>query len=224
MAFQTYPVAMRLRPFPLLSLLALMGCGCQGGERGALNDIPVPEPEATPTVNDSNPALEVATLGAGCFWCIEAVLEQIEGVQEVCSGFTGGEYPNPSYRDICTGLTGHAEVVQVHFDPTVLPYSALLDWFWRLHDPTTLNAQGADVGTQYRSVIFYHDAVQKEQAEESLASAAHSFEDPIVTEITPAVDFFPADDSHQDYYTANRGQRYCQLVIRPKLRKLGLKE
>jgi len=208
----------------MVSLLALLGSGCQGGERGAVNGSPDPQPEAIPVVSNPNPALEVATLGAGCFWCIEAVLEQIDGVEEVRSGFTGGELPNPSYRDICTGLTGHAEVVQIHFDPAVLSYAALLDWFWRLHDPTTLNAQGADVGTQYRSAIFYHDEAQKEQAEESLAAAAGSFDDPIVTEITPAVEFYAAEDYHQDYYRANREQRYCQLVIRPKLRKLGLKE
>lgn len=215
---------MRPRFLPIVSLLALLGCGCQGGERGAMNGSPNPQPEAIPPVSDPNPVLEVATLGAGCFWCIEAVLEQIDGVEEVRSGFTGGEFPNPSYRDICTGLTGHAEVVQVHYDPAVLDFPALLDWFWRLHDPTTLNAQGADVGTQYRSAIFYHNDAQREQAEESLASAASSFENPIVTEITEAVEFFPADDYHQDYYTANRSQRYCQIVIRPKLRKLGLKD
>ena len=221
---QTYPVAMLRRLSPLLPLLALLGCGCQGGERGATNGSPNLQPDPVPVVSETNPALEVATLGAGCFWCIEAVLEQIDGVKGVRSGFTGGEVPNPSYRDICTGLTGHAEVVQVHFDPDVLAYTALLDWFWRLHDPTTLNAQGADVGTQYRSAIFYHDATQREQAEQSLAAAASSFADPIVTEITPAAEFYAAEGYHQDYYTANREQRYCQLVIRPKLRKLGLKE
>jgi len=189
-----------------------------------MTDNPAPEPQVVTPVSDSSPALELATLGAGCFWCIEAVLEQIEGVRGVRSGFTGGGLQDPSYRDICTGLTGHAEVVEVQFDPAVLSYADLLDWFWRLHDPTTLNAQGADVGTQYRSAIFYHGTDQREQAEASLAAAAGSFKDPIVTEITAAVEFYAAEGYHQDYYTANREQRYCQLVIRPKLRKLGLKE
>jgi len=208
----------------LLSLLSLLGCGCQGDEYAAMTDNPAPEPQVVTPVSDSSPALELATLGAGCFWCIEAVLEQIEGVRGVRSGFTGGGLQDPSYRDICTGLTGHAEVVEVQFDPAVLSYADLLDWFWRLHDPTTLNAQGADVGTQYRSAIFYHGTDQREQAEASLAAAAGSFKDPIVTEITAAVEFYAAEGYHQDYYTANREQRYCQLVIRPKLRKLGLKE
>jgi peptide-methionine (S)-S-oxide reductase len=177
-----------------------------------------------PSVSEPNPDIAVATLGAGCFWCIEAVLEQIDGVQGVESGFMGGQVPNPTYRDICSGMSGHAEVVQVQFDPDVLSYSGLLDWFWRLHDPTTLNRQGGDVGTQYRSAIFYHDATQREQAERSLSAAAGSFEQPIVTEITALAQFYPAEDYHQDYYRANKDQGYCQMVIRPKLKKLGLKE
>ena len=136
----------------------------------------------------------------------------------------GGQVPNPTYRDICSGMSGHAEVVQVQFDPDVLSYSGLLDWFWRLHDPTTLNRQGADVGTQYRSAIFYHDATQREQAERSLSAAAGSFKRPIVTEITALAEFYPAEDDHQDYYRANKNGFYCQVVIRPKLKKLGLKE
>lgn len=221
---RTYPVAMRAPAFPILPLLALVGCGCQGGERSAVVPDPSPRPQVIPAVSEPNPNIEVATLGAGCFWCIEAVLEQIDGVQGVESGFMGGQVPNPTYRDICSGMSGHAEVVQVQFDPDVLSYSGLLDWFWRLHDPTTLNRQGADVGTQYRSAIFYHDATQREQAERSLSAAAGSFEQPIVTEITALAQFYPAEDYHQDYYRANKDQGYCQMVIRPKLKKLGLKE
>ena len=205
-----------------LSLLALLGCGCQGDERGAVNGIPDPEPQVVPAVTDSNPAVELATLGAGCFWCIEAVLEQIDGVTGVRSGFTGGELPNPSYRDICTGLTGHAEVVEVQFDPAVLSYTALLDWFWRLHDPTTLNRQGADTGTQYRSVIFYNDDHQKEIAEQTMAEtdASGLWSNPIVTEISPIPTFYPAEDYHQNYYQSNPSQPYCTVIISPKIQKL----
>ena len=165
-----------------------------------------------------------ATFAAGCFWCVEAVLQQIEGVGSVASGFMGGDTTNPTYADICRGDTNHAEVVQLEFDPEVVSYEELLSWFWRLHDPTTLNRQGADVGTQYRSAIYYHDEEQREAAERSKAAADASgvFASPIVTEITAASEFWAADDKHQNFYRDNRTQGYCAMVIRPKLDKLGL--
>jgi peptide-methionine (S)-S-oxide reductase len=166
--------------------------------------------------------LETATLGAGCFWCVEAVLLQVDGVREVTSGYMGGDSARRTYQEVCTGTTGHAEVVQVRFDKAVLPYEHLLAWFWRLHDPTTLNRQGADVGTQYRSAIFVHSDAQRESAERSLAAAQADFGDPIVTEIAEAGDFWPAEDYHRDYYRLNGAQPYCRMVIAPKLEKLGL--
>lgn len=167
---------------------------------------------------------ETATLGAGCFWCVEAVLEQVNGVVEVKSGYMGGELEHPSYQEICGGATGHAEVVQVTFDPDVLAFADLLEWFWRLHDPTTLNRQGNDVGTQYRSAIFFHSEEQRGTAEASkkAADASGAFADPIVTEITPASTFWSGEDYHQEYYRLNREQPYCRMVIAPKLGKLGL--
>lgn len=183
---------------------------------------PDPESEA-PAPSDAAPKQEIATLGAGCFWCIEAVLEQLDGVESVVSGYIGGETLNPTYAQICTGNTGHAEVVQVTFDPTVLPYKDLLDWFWKSHDPTTLNRQGADRGTQYRSAIFVHSPAQREIAETSKKDVQPTFSDPIVTEVTDASIFYPAEKKHQGYYFDNASQGYCRMVIAPKLKKLGLK-
>ncbi len=182
----------------------------------------IAEELASMTKNDNGPA--IATFGAGCFWCVEAVLEQVDGVVGVQSGYMGGTVDDPTYRQICTGDTGHAEVVQVTFDPEVLPYEALLEWFWRLHDPTTLNRQGADVGTQYRSAIFYHSEEQRAAAESSKENASAQFDDPIVTEITPAATFWSAEEYHQDYYRANKTAGYCRMVIAPKLDKLGLEK
>jgi peptide-methionine (S)-S-oxide reductase len=167
---------------------------------------------------------EVATFGAGCFWCVEAVLEQLDGVTEVSSGYMGGTVENPTYRAVCEGTTGHAEVVQVTFDPSVISYDKLLDWFWQLHDPTTLNRQGADVGTQYRSAIFYHSDAQRVAAEAAKKKAQADFSDPIVTEITEAVTYYLGEDYHQDYYRLNKQQGYCRAVIAPKLRKLDLED
>ncbi len=171
-----------------------------------------------------SPSLETATLAAGCFWCVEAVLAQVDGVASVASGYMGGHVENPTYRAVCTGETGHAEVVQVRFDPARVSYADVLEWFWRLHDPTTLNRQGADVGTQYRSAIYVHSDKQREAAKRSLAAADASgaFDAPIVTEITDAGTFYPAEDYHDDYYRQNKDQGYCRMVIAPKLRKLGL--
>ena len=166
--------------------------------------------------------LETATFGAGCFWCVEAVFELLEGVHAVESGYMGGTVENPTYRAVCEGTTGHAEVTQIHFDPAIISFETLLDWLWRSHDPTTLNRQGYDVGTQYRSAIFYHSEAQKTAAEKSKAAAQGMFKDPIVTEITAASTYYPAEDYHQDYYRQNGSQPYCARIIRPKLEKLGL--
>jgi peptide-methionine (S)-S-oxide reductase len=165
---------------------------------------------------------ETATFGAGCYWCTEAVVQRIQGVKKSVSGFMGGHVDNPSYEAVCTGTTGHAEVIQVEFDPSVVSFAELVDIFWQLHDPTTLNRQGADVGTQYRSVIFYHSEAQKAVAEQSKKNAASKFQDPIVTEISPASTFYPAKADHQNYYNRNKFAGYCRVVIHPKLKKLGL--
>ncbi|MFQ5435929.1 MAG: peptide-methionine (S)-S-oxide reductase MsrA, partial [Anaerolineae bacterium] len=163
--------------------------------------------------------LEKATLGAGCFWCVEAVFQELRGVEKVESGYAGGEAPNPTYQQVGTGRTGHAEVAQITFDPALISFADLLEVFWRTHNPTTLNRQGADVGTQYRSVIFYHDEAQRETAVRSKAAAANLWPNPIVTEITPLEEFFPAEDYHQNYYKDNAFQPYCMMVIDPKMRK-----
>ncbi len=164
---------------------------------------------------------ETATLGGGCFWCLEAVFQELEGVESVVSGYAGGQVANPSYREVCTGRTGHAEVVQVVFDPAVLTYGDLLSVFFSIHDPTTLNRQGADVGTQYRSVIFYHDAEQERVAKSMIQELTEAglWKDPIVTQVAPLDRFFPAEDYHQNYYRRNPQQPYCQAVIGPKLKK-----
>jgi peptide-methionine (S)-S-oxide reductase len=172
--------------------------------------------------NQTNKNLSIATFGAGCFWCVEAVFEQLEGVHAVESGYMGGQIDNPSYREVCSGTTGHAEITQIHFDPEIISFETLLDWLWRSHDPTTLNRQGADSGTQYRSAIFYHDDAQRDAAEASRAAAQKSFARPIVTEITEASTYYPAEDYHQDYYRLNPSAPYCQMVISPKLKKLDL--
>lgn len=166
--------------------------------------------------------LSIATFGAGCFWCVEAVFEQLDGVHAVESGYMGGEVQDPTYREICSGNSGHAEVTQIHYDPKIVSFETLLDWLWRSHDPTTLNRQGADIGTQYRSAIFYHNEAQREAAEASKVAAQKDFTTPIVTEITEATTYYPAEDYHQDYYRLNPNAPYCQIVIRPKLEKLAL--
>lgn len=164
-----------------------------------------------------------ATFGGGCFWCIEAVFQQLEGVVSVASGYAGGEKKDPTYDQVCSGTTGHAEVVQVVFNPDVIRYDELLEVFWTVHDPTTLNRQGADVGTQYRSVIFYHNDVQKKLAEDykRRLNEEGAFPDPVVTEISPATRFYKAEGYHQNYYRDNGDQPYCSFVIRPKLEKFS---
>jgi peptide-methionine (S)-S-oxide reductase len=165
---------------------------------------------------------EVATLGGGCFWCLEAVFEQLRGVTKVLSGYAGGSVVNPSYRQVCTGTTGHAEVIQVTFDPGVISYREILDVFFGVHDPTTRNRQGPDFGTQYRSAVFYHSPAQKRLAEECIKelSAEGVWKAPIVTELVPAETFYRAEDYHQGYFRANPEQGYCQAVVAPKVAKV----
>ena len=164
---------------------------------------------------------ETATLGAGCFWCVEAIFQDVRGVERVVSGYAGGSVANPTYQQVCAGQTGHAEVAQITFDPSVISYDDILYIFWRTHDPTTLNRQGADVGTQYRSVIFYHSKEQKAIAEQSKrdAEAAKVWPKPIVTEIAPLTNFYPAEAYHQNYFRLNPNQPYCRAVIDPKVQK-----
>ena len=165
---------------------------------------------------------ELATLGGGCFWCVEAVYEKIDGVVSVVSGYAGGSTENPTYEQVCTGATGHAEVVQIEYDPVIVTYGELLELFWRAHDPTTPNRQGADVGTQYRSIILYHSDEQRREAERSKAEAAEEFEKPIVTEIVELEAFYTAEPYHQDFFEKNPAYGYCRIVIAPKLKKLGM--
>ena len=189
------------------------------------------EPEKIMTATDTQAAkmpevpagAETATLGAGCFWCIEAAYRQLDGVYSATSGYMGGTMKNPTYEQICDGGSGHAEVVQIVFDPKKISYEKVLSWFWELHDPTTLNRQGNDSGTQYRSAIFYHSDEQKKVAEASKSAAKANFKDPIVTEITKVSEFYPAENYHQNYYNENKSKNpYCRFVIEPKLKKLKL--
>lgn len=163
---------------------------------------------------------EKATFGAGCFWCVEAVFQRLHGVESVQSGYTGGSTINPTYKQVCTGNTGHAEVIQITFNPDQIQYKSLLEVFWHSHDPTTLNRQGNDEGTQYRSAIYYHNEAQRRIAEESKKEAQIDFKDPIVTEITPLGEFYVAEDYHNNYYNENLFQPYCNYVITPKIKKL----
>ena len=168
-----------------------------------------------------NNTLQKMTVGGGCFWCTEAVFDHIKGVEKIVSGYAGGQVPgHPTYREICSGLTGHAEVIQVSFDPSIISYKDMLLIFMTSHDPTSLNQQGADRGTQYRSVIFYHDEEQKKIAEEVFEEIGESFDDPIVTELSELPEFYEAEEEHQDYYKNNPSAGYCRAVISPKLQKL----
>ena len=198
---------MKFLVFPLLA--ALLASPLGAAEPKKMN------PTSSPA------ALETITFGGGCFWCLEAVFQRLIGVKSVASGYAGGTVPNPTYKQVCTGETGHAEVVQLTFDPKQIGFDQLLEVFWAAHDPTTLNRQGADHGTQYRSVIFYASDVQKAAAEKSKAAAQKEFNDPIVTEIVPLKTFYKAEDYHQNYYNQNADRNpYCAVVIRPKLQKL----
>lgn len=171
-------------------------------------------------MNDSL-QLGVATFGGGCFWCTEAQFDLLKGVKQVVSGYSGGQVKNPSYKEICTGETGHAEVVQVYYDPAVLSYEELLEAFWQSHDPTTLNRQGNDVGTQYRSVIFYHSEEQHQLAQKykELLDQSSAYDAPVVTEIAPFTEFYQAEDYHQNYFDENANQSYCRFVVAPKVEK-----
>ncbi len=230
-----------LRRLPLaLATTALLSCSggsrvADGPETGSATPetatttatpTPMTEPVPPPSAPTSA-GKEIATFGAGCFWCVEAVLEQLPGVLDVTSGYMGGHVKDPTYRQVCNGDTGHAEVVQVTFDPSKLSYEKLLDWFFKLHDPTTKDRQGGDAGPQYRSAIFFHSDAQRAAAEAKVRelTAAKAFRSPIVTEITKATEYYEAEDYHQDYYRFNKTKNpYCQVVIRPKLDKLGLEK
>ena len=179
-------------------------------------------PDKADSPAETPDGIQTATFGAGCFWCTEAVFQQLKGVESVVSGYSGGEVKNPTYRQVCTGTTGHAEVIQITYDPKVISYADLLEAFWKTHDPTTLNRQGHDEGTQYRSVVYYHTAEQKELAEhyKQKLDESGAFADPIVTEIAPFEKFYPAEDYHQNYFNDNGRQPYCQAVIRPKVDKV----
>lgn len=192
----------------LIPLVLLLGCSAQAPNNVIMED-------------SSKGKYELATFGQGCFWCAEAIFEQLEGVIKVESGYSGGKTSNPTYKEVCSGLTGHAEVVQITFDPNKISYDELLEVFWKTHDPTTLNRQGNDVGTQYRSVIFYHNDEQKRKAEAYLKklNAEKVWNAPIVTEISPFAKFYKAEDYHQEYFANNPEQAYCRFVIVPKLEK-----
>lgn len=172
-----------------------------------------------PTKPVSTP-LELATLGGGCFWCLEAAFERYAGVAKVISGYAGGQTPDPTYKQVCSGTTGHAEVVQISFDPAVITFDQLLDIFWEIHDPTSLNRQGADLGTQYRSIVLTHNPQQEAAARKSMAAARGRFRDPLVTEVVPLSTFYPAEAEHQDFYRRNPSYPYCVAVVSPKLKKL----
>ena len=200
-------------PYTILLLtVAAAGCKESKSEIKKNND---------KTMNTQNPNLETATFGSGCFWCIEAIFERVKGVSKVVSGYSGGEVDNPTYKEVCNGTTGHAECTQIIFDPAFITYDELLEIFWKMHDPTTLNRQGNDVGTQYRSVIFYHNDKQKQKAEyyKNKLTEEKIWDKPIVTEITKFEKFYPAEDYHQEYYENNQNQGYCAYVITPKVEK-----
>jgi peptide-methionine (S)-S-oxide reductase len=179
-----------------------------------------PTMNAQTTPHPDAPAKAIATVGGGCFWCLEAAFERFNGVETVVSGYAAGNTPNPTYKQVCTGSTGHAEVVQVTFNPAVISYGQILEIFWEIHDPTTLNAQGPDHGTQYRSIIITHNAAQETEAKASLQKAQEKYKQPIVTQITPPKKFYPAEDYHQDFFAKNPSYPYCAVMISPKLKKL----
>ena len=191
-------------------VLLLLGCG----------GLPLLAADPVKPMTTATNQTELATLAGGCFWCTEAVFERLPGVKSVASGYTGGQTENPAYPEVSSGGTGHAEAIQIEFDPAKISYAKLLETFWEAHDPTTLNRQGADTGTQYRSAIFYQNVAQKQIAEQSKAEAAKNFPKPIVTEIVPLKKFYRAEGYHQDYFRNNANAGYCRMVIRPKLDKL----
>lgn len=204
----------------LLFLLVLFGLSSSCTSQKSSGQLAEKAPATDQNV-DQSMNTEIATFGAGCFWCVEAVFQELKGVLKVESGYMGGAIPNPTYREVCTGTTGHAEVTRITFDPTVISYDELLEVLWTTHDPTTLNRQGADAGTQYRSAIFYHSEEQKAKAEKSKKEVATTIWDSsIVTEIVPTDTFYPAEEYHQDYYALNPNAGYCRAVISPKVAKV----
>ena len=214
--------SMSMKPLKALLLLsAFMGSqiACQSQKSSSPTKVLPTDQTVTKDMNT-----QIATFGAGCFWCVEAVFQELNGVLKVESGYMGGEKPNPTYREVCSGTTGHAEVTRITFDPSVITYEELLEVLWTTHDPTTLNRQGADAGTQYRSVIFYENEEQKQQAEKSKAEVAPTlWDNVIVTQIVPASEFYVAEDYHQDYYANNSEAGYCRAVINPKIQKVRSK-
>ncbi len=208
----------------LIPLFLLTACPQPSAQKQKERTMSKNDPTATTPPAEGTPdAVEIATLGGGCFWCIEAVYQEMKGVLKVESGYAGGRVPNPTYREVCTGTTGHAEVVQITYDPSVTSYADILEVFFTVHDPTTLNRQGNDVGTQYRSVIFYHNDEQKRIAEAAKKAAASLWPKPIVTEIAPLDRFYKAEDYHQNYYRDNPSQPYCIYVVGPKVEKFRQK-
>jgi peptide-methionine (S)-S-oxide reductase len=199
-----------MNPKTLSSLTLLLGLALSG----------LAQPKIMP--NSTNKT-ETAVLGGGCFWCTEALYQMLPGVKSVISGYAGGTNENPTYQEVCTGQTGHAEVIQIEYDPARVSYEKILDTFWEAHDPTTLNRQGNDSGTQYRSIILYANDAQKAAAEKSRAAAQKNFKSPIVTEVVPLTKFYKAEGYHQDYYRSNMEQPYCRAVIRPKVEKFEKK-
>lgn len=203
------------------SLLSMSVAACgQGGEKYQQSKT-FKEMNAQKPANDNEQKLDTATFGAGCFWCTEAQFQQLKGVEKVESGYTGGHVENPTYTQVCTGSTGHAEVTNIYYDPAVITYDELLAAFWVAHDPTQLNRQGNDVGTQYRSSVFYHNAGQKQKAEEykRRLNEEKAYDRDVVTTIEPYAEFYKAEDYHQNYYNQNKNEGYCQFVVKPKLDK-----
>jgi peptide-methionine (S)-S-oxide reductase len=207
----------------VVGIVATVGC-LVGDSTVTTNKTAIPAQEPKPMTTQSNPTskTELATFGAGCFWCVEAVFQQLDGVIKVESGYSGGHIDNPTYRQVCDGVTGHAEVCQVTYDPAKIKFEELLEVFWKTHDPTTPNQQGYDVGTQYRSAVFFHDDRQRELAEKykTELNAAGAFDAPIVTEISPFTKFYSAEGYHQNYFNQNSEDRYCRAIIRPKVDKV----
>lgn len=214
--------SMTLKYVLLGSLLSATFASCAQKRTVAMNETNNLSQPATPASSTSSAAgLDTATFGEGCFWCTESFFLQLKGVKKVVSGYSGGHVANPTYQQVCTGTTGHAEVCNIIYDPAEISFDRLLEAFWESHDPTTLNRQGNDVGTQYRSVVFYHNEEQKAKAEayKQRLNAEGAFDKPVITAIQPFTVFYPAENYHQDYYNNNQNQPYCQLVIRPKLEK-----
>jgi peptide-methionine (S)-S-oxide reductase len=209
----------------LISLLFLTFANCNNPEKPLQKSEPMTQ--STPIIQQDismSDSLQVVTLAAGCFWCVEAIFQNLKGVIKVESGYSGGNVKDPSYREVCSGTTGHAEACQIYFDPKVISFEEILEVFWTTHDPTTLNQQGHDIGTQYRSAIFYHNEEQKQKAEKSKTEVATAIWDkPVVTEITKFSNFYKAEDYHQNYYNENSHAPYCQIVIAPKIIKLRSK-